>query len=524
MPASESDARSPDGIFVCYDEWLAVYEKVKAFGEWGDVIAFLELHPATINNRKGGLDGCTFLHQAVWWGCDRGIITTLRDFGANPHLQNGKKKTPADMSRSSREAAAALIDAVYGEDDARKRVALLHAARLGQYGEMMEILRERPYLVNTQGHRGWAVIHQVAFHGVTESLLRALVDLGASLVLRTYEGETAEDILRRTFPDSKVSMAPGATIPTIAVGRAVTIHPRLGEVSIGIVLSINNKKRTVQVKTSAENIWVPRCRVTPLPGVPSEGTLANALANVCIVCFDTPVPPGWKISPNCTSFDHPNCADCMAKYLWSEYTHYGLPFKCKYCKCDLSLDLHPWVRRAMIVAWPPGSREGQALTGLSFWEFADNVRLRLAELQQKGEQGRQLDELSRRLRMLEHSQLGKVEGVSVEVPLTRGCPRCFVIIEYDGNCQWMDCPECSYNFCWVCLRSKSHHSDAQFDGVAVCTVADIQSQIPIMRLQKFAIEDSHSFLLCFDDAPQFYAIPCTSSCSRLNPTHLLSAL
>lgn len=51
MPASESDARSPDGIFVCYDEWLAVYEKVKAFGEWGDVIAFLELHPATVNNQ-----------------------------------------------------------------------------------------------------------------------------------------------------------------------------------------------------------------------------------------------------------------------------------------------------------------------------------------------------------------------------------------------------------------------------------------------------------------------------------------
>lgn len=33
---------------------------------------------------------------------------------------------------------------------------------------------------------------------------------GASLELRTYEGETADEIRRRTFPKSEISMAPGA--------------------------------------------------------------------------------------------------------------------------------------------------------------------------------------------------------------------------------------------------------------------------------------------------------------------------
>eukprot|EP00667_Euglena_gracilis_P014705 EG_transcript_15250 len=388
-------ARPPQEIFAHYDEWLAVYERFKTYCAVGDVLAFLQAHPAAVNNRKGNLQGNTLLHQAMFWGCDKGIIASFKDFGADPHLQNWEGKTPAGIStladsKRSPQQAAELIAEVYGPNDAQNRAELLRTARLGMYAEMMPLLREHPHLVNTQAHphagrapgqppgrRGWAAIHQVAFHGVSEGLLRALVDLGASLELRTYEGETADDIHRRTFPHSKVSMAPRGALPTVSKGGTVAVHPRSGAVFFGTVLEVDVEGKTVKVKVGDREEWVARCRVTPQPVVPSRGDCRD-LIGVCSRCFDPRVPPGWTISPNCTSSDHPYCADCLAEFLWSEFKRLWLTFRCGYCQAPLSLDFMPGTRRGVEDAWPPGKRDQQPKTGMDFAQFEENVKRRLA--------------------------------------------------------------------------------------------------------------------------------------------------
>ncbi|KAK0049838.1 protein ariadne-2 [Biomphalaria pfeifferi] len=43
---------------------------------------------------------------------------------------------------------------------------------------------------------------------------------------------------------------------------------------------------------------------------------------------------------------------------------------------------------------------------------------------------------------------------------TKDCPKCHVCIEKNGGCNHMQCPECKYDFCWMCLGDwKSHGSE-----------------------------------------------------------------
>ncbi|OHT08828.1 hypothetical protein TRFO_22590 [Tritrichomonas foetus] len=60
--------------------------------------------------------------------------------------------------------------------------------------------------------------------------------------------------------------------------------------------------------------------------------------------------------------------------------------------------------------------------------------------------------------------------------ITRKCPKCGRRIEKDGGCNFMQCSQCSFQFCWVCGSDWSTHGDHficnKFDGTVLNEVDD----------------------------------------------------
>eukprot|EP00667_Euglena_gracilis_P012437 EG_transcript_12770 len=212
------------------------------------------------------------------------------------------------------------------------------------------------------------------------------------------------------------------------------------------------------------------------------GVLAE---QTCVACLSSNVPTGWTISPNCTTYDHSFCADCLAEYLWSEYCKVGLPFKCYSCSAPLSLDLMPAIRRAVEEAWPPGKRDGLVRTDMTFAEFEVNVAWRQREAKEMWEDFEGSQWALERLQLLQNTDWGPIEGVTGDVPLTRACPRCRLMIHFDGDCQFVTCPFsfCRHQFCMACLRVRSDHSNVEWERNVPCTVA------PIQTLREFVRQD-----------------------------------
>jgi len=42
---------------------------------------------------------------------------------------------------------------------------------------------------------------------------------------------------------------------------------------------------------------------------------------------------------------------------------------------------------------------------------------------------------------------------------TKDCPRCHVAVEKNGGCNHMTCRQCTYEWCWLCLKLWKGHSD-----------------------------------------------------------------
>ena len=42
---------------------------------------------------------------------------------------------------------------------------------------------------------------------------------------------------------------------------------------------------------------------------------------------------------------------------------------------------------------------------------------------------------------------------------TKKCPRCNKVINKDAGCQHMTCDRCKHQFCWLCMRPYSEHSE-----------------------------------------------------------------
>src|SRR5690606_13038527 len=91
---------------------------------------------------------------------------------------------------------AGLLD----EETLAERTRLATGARTGDWGTVFALLRERPPWVNASrpgGSSGFAPLHQAAYLGAPETVVQALLDLGAWRLHRTAAGELPVDVAER---------------------------------------------------------------------------------------------------------------------------------------------------------------------------------------------------------------------------------------------------------------------------------------------------------------------------------------
>jgi len=456
-------ALPPEQRHPFYEAWRQVYAGAKDACAWKDALEFLNDSPGAINNRGGGSES-TLLHQAAYWGIDRGTIGRLKDFGADPTILNKAGKAPLDMARpGKRQEMQSIFVDVFGADDSRLRQLILQEARNGNFYQVMHHLRRSPHLVNTQSpFSGYSVMHQAAYHGVGAGLIAALSNLGASWELMTHEGKTAADILRERHPGSTLSIPCRRTPATFNVGDTVLLHSPQGwtrtvvESTFGDMVTVTGPKD------------VPRWRLSPIGMGLSDAEMEGAagMPEPCCICF-TLVPLKWKVSQECSGEPHPICGDCMATFLWSQFTTPKLPIKCFRCDSMVDMDGMP---RNVLRSWPPGSSSSNPCTGISWREFQANVR-------EKFESGQHVDDDGYKLHMLQTCDNLVVQYSNVSAPSMRACPSCRTLIEYGGACKHFDCTQCEHQFCWLCLRSRGEHDSAEFNWAYAhpCPVAPVQT-------------------------------------------------
>lgn len=470
-------AVDPSAVFLDYHDWLEVYEKVKEFCDFPAALNFLNNHPGTVNNRKGFLLGNTLLHQACFWGLAKNVFELLKQHGADPNLRNMDGHTPLDMApKEKRAEMEALMLEVFGASDTDNRRSLLHSAKEGDFGAVMAMLGQQPHLINTQGYTGWAVVHQLAFHGAPLNIMAALASMGACMELCTHEGQRPEDILREFYPNNPNRM-PRTILRIIEPGKHVFVHPVSARgVLQGKVLSASDTTAIISL-LDGEEVTVSIWRVFPAVIRPAEANVERVLGGLCSSCVE-PVPSSQTLSPNCTN-DHPLCGRCITNFLWAQFTTMKLPMRCPWCPASVDprqLDQTPMLGSIIRRCWPPAyGRE----TSISYDDFMINVEGQIAARASGNDD-------SYKLSLLQDCSLTDrpVEYCRVaDCPKLRACPNCGVLIEYESACKHMSCIPCKHEFCFLCLKSQREHEESDTDiytwSVSVaCPVAARQTIIP----------------------------------------------
>mmetsp|Transcript_107779 Transcript_107779/g.300415 ORF Transcript_107779/g.300415 Transcript_107779/m.300415 type:complete len:469 (-) Transcript_107779:208-1614(-) len=459
-------------LFPCFVEWERIYVNVRDRCAFAEALDFVCGHPGTINNR-GGRSRCTLLHQAVFWGVDAGVIGKLKDLGADPTILDAQGRAPLDLARGAgktQEMEAIFLDA-FGPDDGRLRQLTLEAAKQGNFLKVMQNLRMRPHLVNTQNpHTGWSVMHQVAFHGGSMGLVAALSGLGASWDLRTAAGKTPAVILEEMHPGSQLAL-PGRDVPvSLGAGTQALLHSMEGAVQ-GLVESVSDHHAVLRTVGGA-SVAAPLWRFSPINASLTDTGIQGAAGVPCAICSE-PVPPQGKLSPACSGGDHPMCGECMVTFLWSQFTTPRLPIR---CSCNAMVDLSNLpavIGRSLLWAWPPGHSSSHPCTTISWSEFVNNV-------QRKIEEGEHVENDVHKLRLLQQSEPIVLAYCGASAPGVRACPACGVLISYGGACKHFACTMCEHRFCWLCLRTRTEHNDADFNWSIshTCPLEPVQTTIP----------------------------------------------
>lgn len=463
----------PEQVFPHYNEWIQVYKQVRDLCAFGDAAVFISSHPGTINN-KGGRSGSTILHQAVFWGVDVDIITILRDLGADPTVLNNNGESALDLAQNDtkRQQMQAIFEEVFGADDSDVRQVTLQAAKMGNFLTVMNNLRQRPYLVNMQNqHNGWSVMHQVAFHGGSTGLVAALTSFGASWDLRTKHGNTPAMILERMHPNSTLVIPGRVGATPLEVGMEALLHSRQGTTRVQIE-SLSADHAVVR-SGDVTHRDIPLWRLSAPKVALSEDDVQDLAGIPCSICAE-PVPPQWKVAPDCHGEDHPMCGECTATFLWSQFTTPRLPIRCGLCESEVDLEnISTVIGRALFAAWPPGRSSGHPCTEISWQEFVHNV-------QEKIHDGQHVEDNGYKLELLRECVDVQLDYCHATAPSTRACPSCGVLIAYAGACKHFSCALCSHRFCWLCLRTQNEHNTAQYNWSIghTCPIQPRQTVIP----------------------------------------------
>ena len=80
----------------------------------------------------------------------------------------------------------------------------------------------------------------------------------------------------------------------------------------------------------------------------------------------------------------------------------------------------------------------------------------------------------------------------VKVVTAEPCPNCNLFISKSGGCQYMKCPKCTFEFCWLCL---SHAPDHQHAIGSQCSPRTLAMYAPILLVSMLLLLNPVKFVL-----------------------------
>mmetsp|Transcript_69717 Transcript_69717/g.130137 ORF Transcript_69717/g.130137 Transcript_69717/m.130137 type:complete len:710 (+) Transcript_69717:54-2183(+) len=206
-------------------------------GSWDDLFDLLSRHPDLVNVRPEVRE-YTILHQAVYHGCLDVVVRLIKEYGATVDSLSRTGKTPEDVARErgfdellnyfcKASGAKACddnddIDMVQKEDGTWMVVAkpqasasassssssapksseavaheLITLARDGHWDDLFDMLSRHPDLVNVRPEvREYSILHQAAFHGCLDVVVRLVEEYGAAADGESRTGKTPADVAR----------------------------------------------------------------------------------------------------------------------------------------------------------------------------------------------------------------------------------------------------------------------------------------------------------------------------------------